>query len=503
MRSPELTPVIVGVGQLKSNRERTLAGAREPLDLLASAALLAAADAGPGRALLEAVDRLDVVCVVSWAYDDLGRQLANHLGISPAHAQESDVGGNQPVALVDSAAARIADGSGEVCVIAGSEAAASVAVMAKAEKDAGWTRSPGGPRTFGREVMGSEYAFRHKLVRPVRAYPLYENGLRARLGQSFAEAQGWSGRLYSRFSEIAVSNEAAWNPVWLTPEEITTVTPKNRLISWPYPLHMNAFGAVDQASAVIVTSLARARELGVPEGQIVHVWGGAGASDSRDVLGRVAYDRAPAMAASLDATLQQAGVAIEDVDVLDLYSCFPVVPKLAAVHLGIQDSERDLTATGGLSAFGGPGNEYSLHAIVAVTDRIRLQGGLGLVYGNGEFVTKHHALLISSEAHPDGYVGRTGPLTDFDTQAPPLVETAEGPAVVETFTVDFDREGGPYLGIVIGRLPGGERFLSNVLSDDPASLWALVDPGSEPIGRAGYVRNDGKGRNLFSFEVGA
>src|SRR5688500_15540917 len=89
VRSPELTPVIVGVGQLKSNRERTLAGAREPLDLLASAALLAADDAGPGRALLEAADRLDVVCVVSWAYDELGRQLANRLGISPAHAQES------------------------------------------------------------------------------------------------------------------------------------------------------------------------------------------------------------------------------------------------------------------------------------------------------------------------------------------------------------------------------------------------------------------------------
>ena len=65
------------------------------------------------------------------------------------------------------------------------------------------------------------------------------------------------------------------------------------MICFPYPLRMNAHLKVDQAAAVILTSLGVAREAGLSESRLVHVWGGAGAADSREILERVSYGRSP------------------------------------------------------------------------------------------------------------------------------------------------------------------------------------------------------------------
>jgi acetyl-CoA C-acetyltransferase len=490
-------PVIVGAGQLRNNRDRTLDDAREPRDLLVDALRRAADDAGVGERLLAAADRLDVVSVISWAYDDLPGLVAEGIGARPRITAHSAPGGNKPCELIDDAAAAISRGELDVALVCGAEAAASTAAAAKAGQELPWSRTPGGPVRFPREISGTEYAYRHKLVRPIRAYPLYENRLRADLGQTFADAQDWSARMYADFSEVAAKNPAAWHQEPLRPEDIATVGPGNRMVCYPYPLQMNAFGAVDQASAVVVTSLGTARRFGVPEDHIVHVWGGAGAADSRDILRRGSYGQAPAMAAAFDTIFAAAGIGVDDLDVLDLYSCFPVVPKLASTHLGL-DRDRPLTATGGLTAFGGPGNEYSLHAVVSVAERLRDGERLGLVYGNGEFVTKHHVLLLGSEPHASGYVGRSTDIGWTAPEPPPLVETAEGAATVETYTVEFDRDGAPALGFVIGRQADGARFLANAV--DPATCAALVSPELEPVGMAGTVRTTPEGRNVFCFD---
>jgi len=226
------------------------------------------------------------------------------------------------------------------------------------------------------------------------------------------------------------------------------------------------------------------------------VWGGAGGADSTDVLSRVAYDRAPAMSAVLDATLGQSGIGVGDIDVLDLYSCFPCVPKLAALHLGLARGRR-LSVTGGLTAFGGPGNAYSLHALVAATKALRAGGSRALVYANGELVTKHHAVVLASEPHPSGYVGRRDPVT-AESAGPRLVETASGDATVETYTVSYARTGDPEHAFVIGRLGNGDRFLANAHPGDDATLRGLIDPDRESIGRAGTVVTADDGRNLFA-----
>jgi len=62
----------------------------------------------------------------------------------------------------------------------------------------------------------------------------------------------------------------------------------------------------------------------------------------------------------MDAALQLANLSPSDIDLFDFYSCFPIVPKLAAHKLGLPFS-KPMTLLGGLTSFGGAGNNYSLH----------------------------------------------------------------------------------------------------------------------------------------------
>lgn len=47
----------------------------------------------------------------------------------------------------------------------------------------------------------------------------------------------------------------------------------------------------------------------------------------------------------------------------DDHSCFPIVPKLACQHLGLPFANplKPITLLGGLTSFGGAGNNYSMH----------------------------------------------------------------------------------------------------------------------------------------------
>jgi acetyl-CoA C-acetyltransferase len=497
---PLSVPVIVGVGQLRNNRRKTLDGAQEPADLIVDALGRAADDSGGGRSLLAMIDALSVVCVRSWHYDDLPGMVATAVGAHPSHAEHSAAGGNQPVKLLDEASTRIADGSCKVAAICGGEAMASFAAFAAAGLTPPWSTEPGGRQPVAESEFATARMISYGLTYPVRSYPLYENALRAKLGQDFAAAQAWSGRIYSEFSKVAAGNPAAWDPVERAPDEITTVTERNRYICYPYPLLMNAQPKVDQAAAVIVTSRGTARELGIADDKLVYVWGGAGATESADIYERSDYSRSPAMDAVFSSTLRAAGLTSDQLDIVDLYSCFPVVPKLAALSLGLSDST-PLSATGGLNSFGGPASNYSTHGLVASAQRVRDGAGRALVYGNGELLTKHHAVLISDAAHADGYIGVQLRPEEYEADAPAVLDSYTGPGSIETFTVEFDRHGQPTRAWIIGRTPGGDRFPAR--SDDAAQLALLVDPEREAIGRTGNAAVSDGGLIIFELDAPA
>src|SRR5205807_10545125 len=122
------------------------------------------------------------------------------------------------------------------------------------------------------------------VFRPVTVYPFYEAATSAQWGQTPREALAESGQLWSTYSTVAAENPNAWLKRRITSDEITTASPDNRLISWPYTKLMVANPTVNMGGALILTSLAKARAAGVPEDRIVYALGGASAEEPRDYL---------------------------------------------------------------------------------------------------------------------------------------------------------------------------------------------------------------------------
>ncbi|GAB18297.1 hypothetical protein GOEFS_050_00750 [Gordonia effusa NBRC 100432] len=473
------TPVIVGVGHLRSNRDRNPEAARSPLDLFVDAIGRAGVDCGVPEIVARA-DTIGTTDVASWGYDNLPAIVGGEIGAQPTRFISGPMGGNQPGQILDDVAAAIAAGESSVAVLGGAEAVASLRAVLGTGQVPDWT--PGELTRVDVSEIASDVMMRYHLGLPTRCYPLYENAFRAHRGLNFAAAQEESAQLFADFTTVAARQAAAWDPHIRTAAEIGTVTSANRMICQPYPVRMNAQIGVDQAAAVIVTSVAVAREAGIDESKWIYVRSAAGAAEPVDMLSRSSFHSSVALESSLTTALDRAGVRAADFGVLDIYSCFPVVVKFAAKVLDHPLDAR-LTSTGGLSAFGGPGNNYSTHGLVAVTERLRVERGLGLVYANGGMLTKHHAVVLDSQRPTEPFSGGAAPTVAQGH--PPIVEPDCGTGVVETYTVEFDRDGTPTRGWVIGRTEAGERFPA--LITDRATLAELVRTDIEPIGRRGVI----------------
>ncbi len=486
-------PVIVGAGQW-TNRPRSVADAVEPVEMMARVAEAAERDAGVAG-LLARVDSVQVVNMFSWTYPDAPGLLAARTGSRPAHKLYSGIGGDTPQRLVNETAAAIAEGRVRLALLAGAEALESRRLARRANAHLPWPVRGNPEQVAGDQRSGyAEAEARHGATLPSRVYPLFENAIRAHAGSSIPEHQQHLGRLCARFAAVAAGNRYAWFPA--------AVGPQNRMVCFPYPKLMNTIAEVDQAAAVIITGAATARELGIPEERWVYLHGCGDAVDKWFVGERVNYYASPAIQAATSRALGMAGISVDEVAAFDLYSCFPSAVQLALAALGVRaDDPRPLTLTGGLPYAGGPGNNYVMHSIAAAVERLRdRRDDYALVTGLGWFATKHSAGVYSARP-PGGEWRRTPPDAGQQRldamESPPLVEEAEGPAAVETYTVAFSREGAPEQGIVVGRLEGGPgaRFFANT-EPDQELLWSMTR--EEFVGRRGRVSHDpATRRNVF------
>jgi acetyl-CoA C-acetyltransferase len=301
----------------------------------------------------------------------------------------------------------------------------------------------------------------------------------------------------SRMSEVAAKNPYAWFPVARSADEIATPGPGNRMIALPYPKFMNAVIETDQAAALLVGSAAQARALGVPEDRLVHYWGGAdGQEEAWFPSERPDFAACPSLGATARAALAEAATRVGELAAFDFYSCFPCAVEMACTMLGVrEDDPRGLTLTGGLPYAGGPGNAYALHAVAAASERLRREpGARALVTGNGWYLTKHSAAVLASAPRPGGPLAPRGAAPKPALpEATASTEPAEGDAVLETYTVLFDRDGAPVRGIALGRTAAGRRFVANT-PDERAFLEDFV--AVENVGRRGRVRCV-DGRNRF------
>jgi len=456
---------------------------------MAEVARRAAADAGIGDRLRE-VDELTVINIISRAYADPPRFLAERLGMTPRQSWYTALGGNSPQWRVNETAARIARGEVRLALIAGAEAVAGLQMARKAGVKLAWA-DEGSPATVGENRWGNnETEQHHHAQMPTSVYPLFENALRAHRGWSIERHRAHLGALCARLAAIAKDNPYAWFRDGKTAEEITTVSDANRIIGWPYPKYMNAIIAVDQAAALLLTDTETARELGVPPERWVYVVGSGDATDHWYISDRVNYWSSPAIRTAGAQALAQARLSIDDIDAFDLYSCFPCAVQIGADMLGVPiDDPRPLTVTGALPYHGGPGNNYVTHSIACMVDRLRAKpGSRGLVTGVGWYLTKH-AVGVYQSAPPAHAFARVDPATyqkTIDAEPhPELAVAADGAATVESYTVTHDRDGNPALGIVVARLADGRRCWANLTDTD---VLRRIER-EEFIGAAGQVRH--------------
>lgn len=482
--SPQL-PVVVGVGQVTHRDDDDLAPA-EPLELLLAAARAAEADAG-GR-LLDRVDAIELMPIGAWPYDDLAGLVVERLGLDATRvrARELAVGGETPIRALDAAAARIAAGDARVVLLAGAEGTRAATRARSAGVELPWT--PGGSRsTIPTMPPVLQRAAAVGIGRAMHCFPLYEHALRAHEGVSLADAQAESGVLWAGLSAVAAANPYAWSREVRTASDVASVRPDNRMISFPYPKSLTANPFVNQGAALLVIDVETARAVGIPEDRWVHPLGGAGADEPTDPRARAAYHHVPALDVTVRDVQEVTGTTADDYGAVELYSCFPAMPKLTRRALGRAVTD-EISVTGGLSFFGGPGSNYLTHSLAAMVERIRTAGGTGFVHGVGMFNTKHHALVLADHPRADG--AYPPPRHDVGVPRPPVtepvpvVEDYAGPATVLTCTVVFDREGCPESGAVICTGAHGERVAAAVHDRD--TLERLTD-GTEPVGTEGTV----------------
>jgi acetyl-CoA C-acetyltransferase len=240
---------------------------------------------------------------------------------------------------------------------------------------------------------------------------------------------------------------------------------------------------------VLMTSLAKARAARVPEEKLVYPLGGASAEEPRDYLLRDQFYESHPQNAVLNAVMDLVGGDGRKFEAIELYSCFPCVPKMARRTLGLG---RDVqpTVTGGLTFFGAPLNTYMTHAACAMVRRIRGGDKLGLLYGQGGFVTKHHGLVLSREAPGEMISQQTSvqAVADGNKRAvPEFVDEASGKGTVEAFTVIYRGNGEVEHGVVMLRTEDGRRTLARIPADDAATLAHLRDMDRTPVGSLGDI----------------
>ena len=494
-------PIIIGVGQI-TNRSIDARTAKQPLELMDLAARRAEADAA-GGALLAKVDSVQVVNVLSWPSADPPADLAARLAARPSEILYTTIGGNTPQSLVNETAERIARGQVRLALLAGADAVHSIRVARKSGDELPWAdRGQPAPNWGDRRPGSNELEARHSAILPIHFYPLFENALRAQQGHSLEAHQRHLGELSARFAAVARDNEYAWFRDGKTAEEIATVSPANRLVCFPYTKYMSAMIEVDQGAALLMTSASAAQELGIPEERWVYLLGCADAADHWFVTERTNYYSSPAIRAAGSRALRMAGLSIDDISYFDLYSCFPSAIQLARDALDIAlDDPRPLTVTGGLPYFGGPGSNYTMHSIATMVELLRRdRERAGLVTGLGWYATKH-AVGVYSGRPPSGAWERTDPRVDQSEldklPRPELIDRADGPATIETYTVIHDRDGRPQRGIVIGRLHDGRRFMANT-PNDLGLLESMT--AREFVGEQGTVLHDAStNTNMFTW----
>ena len=507
------TPILVGCGQITDVMGKP-SSERSNVAFCAEAAGIALADARAAVGAAALGGAIDAVAVLEF-FPDISprfaspfgrcsnppRSVANRLGATPRQLLYTHSGGNMPQYLVNRFAEEIARGETELALICGAELLRSTQNARKAGLKIDWTEDPGGePTRIGDKRFGfSDEEARHELRAAIHFYPLLENAIRGGLKRDVASHMTAMGRLFERLAAVARDNPLATRREGFSAERLAAISEDNRWICFPYPRLMNSNAIIDQAAAILVTSVGKAREWGIPQERWVFLHGCADGVDTWVVSERERLDASPAIKGCARLALEMAGKTVSDVAAFDLYSCFPSAVEVAMKEIGIADDDpRPISVTGGLPFFGGPGNNYVTHSIAEMMNVVRRKpGSFGMVTANGNYLTKHSAGLYSTEP-TEGPWRREDPKklqAELDARPRQRVNTKPGGSgTIETYCVAYGKNA-PERAYIFGRLDGsGDRFVA-MAGNDPALLSDMLT--KEQLGRRVSV-SEIDGHNVFT-----
>ena len=479
------TPVLVGVGQFL-NRIDDLDQALEPLEMMLRAVALAERDTGVGD-LLPKVRSVRVTRGI-WSYENPARAIAERIGAAGAETVGTLIGGNQNQAVVNRTADDILAGRVDLVLITGAENGYSANKARKAGRELVQTKAPG---TYDFVIGAAQQPEHHEfevakgIRQAIQVYPMYDNAIRHERGETLSEHIERVSGLWARFNDVAQDNPNAWVRQDMSAEDIRTASPTNRQISFPYTKYMNANMMVDMGAALIMCSVAKARALGIGEERWVYPHVGARGYDHFSASVRENFHSSPGIRITGGRAMELAGIGPDELDFVDLYSCFPSAVQVAAKELGLAE-DRPLTVTGGLTFGGGPLNNYVMHSIARMVELLREKpGGWGLITANGGNLYKHvHGIYSSAPPETDfQHINMQDEIDALPSRE--CLAAYDGDATVESYTVMYAADE-PAIGHVACLTPAGQRTWVN--TQDRDLMAAMVT--EEFCGRPVTIKDD-------------
>jgi len=452
------TPVIVGVG-VASQRLDEPYQAKEPFELMAEACVRAAEDAGSSALISEASSIR--VPRGFWNYKNPGRLVAEEIGANNPRSILAELGISQQT-LISNACRAVAAGDEDIAIVTGGEAkyrslrAKITGVEINDRLDLGLspdvTMEPS-------EALFDDLEAETGLFLPVRAFALMDNAMRRADGISIDHHRDQIAELWSNFARVASDNPHAWNKTAPTFEEIRTPGPDNRALAFPYSKLHSSNWNVDQAAALIICSAEKAKSLGLPRSNWVFAVAATESNHVVELSRRANPERSHGAAIGGARVLELAGLGVDEVKHLDLYSCFPAATRIFARELGI-DFKRQLTVTGGMAFAGGPLNNYVLQSTARMSEILRQDpGSAGLVTTVSGLLNKQgFAVWSSDDPDADFQWQNVSSEVDAKNHSLDLVGHYRGSATVVSYTVLYD-QGDPCQTIALCDTDDGRRTL--------------------------------------------
>lgn len=497
-------PVLVGVGQSVSHWDgsQSAAEAPSPHTLNVEATTAALADAGISASEIE-------IILLARTMDDCYPKprrphganlnypgtLADEIGARPRELVYNISGGQSSQQSVNEAAARIHSGEADCILLSGAEATKASKAAARNKIEIDWSGASDQTmidRGVGFDMI-TQSEIAHGLYRPPWLYAMVENAMAAEAGQTRSERRQVMSKLWAEFAAIARDNPYSQFDPDFDQAFLATPSQANYPFVDPFLKWHMAQDAVNQGAALVMVSEEKADQLGIAQDKRIYLHG-AGEAMEPAFTERPGFTQSWAMQVALDRAFTQAGKTADEMAIFDLYSCFPcaVFSSTAALGIDAATDQRPLTVTGGLPFSGGPGNNYSMHAIAAMAERLRDQpGAFGLVLANGGWLSKE-SVGIWSTARPDAFAPVEA-MAKRDDDILIAIEDAPDTGTLETFTVVHGKAG-PELGIILARTASGSRFIAHAV---PEALPRLLEEET-PIGLK--VRaTTADGYNTFAF----